>query len=458
MSNQPHGLGHTMLDQFLLADDWKNFNHGAYGTFPRKVRDEVRRIQDTLEVRPDRFIGFQYADLLDTSREAMANYLNVPTNEIVYVKSATVAINVVLRNISFAPRDMIIYFSTIFPPCEKIIQSVMESTPLQARKIDLVLPMSHEDIVAMFLQTVQQATEEGFNVRIAIFDTIASKPGIRLPFEKLTEVCRERGILSCVDGAHGVGHIPLDLGELNPDFFVSITHKWLYNARGCSVFHVPRRNQHLIRNAMPTYHMFIPQNQEHKPSSPTAPPLVESKSVFENMFEVTAMTDNTSYLTVPTALEFRSQVPGGEDAIFEYNRRIAFEGGNLVAKILGTDILGEPESESGKGGPCRIRNCALANVRLPFTVADSVAEETPKMPATWPVLSTSQANKIAELLYERFAMDHSAAVTFFVYDSALWTRLSGQIYLELDDFQWLGEILKKLCSSPELILGGSKAL
>lgn len=155
----------------------------------------------------------------------MATYLNVPTNEIVYVKSATVAINTVLRNLSFSPQDMIIYFSTIFSACEMTIQSVMETTELKAQKIQCVFPMSHDDIVTKFEQTVQQAKEEGFNVRIAIFDTVTSMPGVRLPFERLTEVCREHGVLSCIDGAHGVGQIPINLGKIKPDFFVSITHK-----------------------------------------------------------------------------------------------------------------------------------------------------------------------------------------------------------------------------------------
>lgn len=35
----------------------------------------------------------------------------------------------------------------------------------------------------------------------------------------------------------------------------------------------------------------------------------------------------------------------------------------------------------------------------------------------------------------------------------LGVRLSGQIYLELDDFRWLGEILRKICANPGAILG-----
>ncbi len=36
-------------------------------------------------------------------------------------------------------------------------------------------------------------------------------------------------------------------------------------------------------------------------------------------------------------------------------------------------------------------------------------------------------------------------VAIYEYDGKLWTRISGQIYLELKDFEWLGGVLKGLC-------------
>lgn len=169
------------------------------------------------------------------------------------------------------------------------------------------------------------------------------------------------------------------------------------------------------------------------------------------MFQNTAITDDTPYLTVPAALQFRSRVPGGEDAIFKYIREMAFQGGNLVAQILGTDVLGEPASD--REGPCRARDCAFANVRLPIVIDASEAGEGTNETAQWPILSTLQATRFAARLHEKLVKDHSASLGAFVYDSALWIRLSGQIYLELNDYKWLGEILKEICANPEAILG-----
>lgn len=64
-------------------------------------------------------------------------------------------------------------------------------------------------------------------MKVAIFDSIVSMPGVRVPFERLTAASKELGVLSCIDGAHGVGQIDIDLGKLDPDFFVSNCHKYV---------------------------------------------------------------------------------------------------------------------------------------------------------------------------------------------------------------------------------------
>jgi hypothetical protein len=56
---------------------------GSFGTYPKTIRDELRRFQDASEARPDAFIRYDYPKLIDESREAMAKvpHLPAPTNQ-----------------------------------------------------------------------------------------------------------------------------------------------------------------------------------------------------------------------------------------------------------------------------------------------------------------------------------------------------------------------------------------
>jgi selenocysteine lyase/cysteine desulfurase len=151
--------------------------------------------------------------------------LNTGSETLVFVPNATTGINTVLRNLTFQPGEHILYFTTIYGACEKTVSYITETTPAQSIKIAYTYPLEDDWLISEFKSKVAEVEKTGGKVKIAIFDTVVSMPGVRMPFERLTAACKELGVLSCIDGAHGVGHVDLDLGKLDPDFFVSNCHK-----------------------------------------------------------------------------------------------------------------------------------------------------------------------------------------------------------------------------------------
>jgi selenocysteine lyase/cysteine desulfurase len=210
-----------MRDYFLLDPQNINVNHGSFGTFPRPVLDALRFYQNALEANPDKFIRYELPRLLDRSRELLAKMVNVDPDELALVPNATGGINTVLRNLKYEQGDKIFYLSTAYGACEKAIDHITETTPAESIRIELNYPISDDELVAKFHKTLI----ENLPVKVAMFDTLSSLPGARIPFERLVEVCRRTGVLSLIDGAHGIGCIPLDLGELDADFFISNCHK-----------------------------------------------------------------------------------------------------------------------------------------------------------------------------------------------------------------------------------------
>lgn len=178
--------------------------------------------------RPDTFIVHDIPLLIDTSRSAIAPLLGVHTDEVVLIPNATTGVNTVLRNLKWEEGDVVVYFSTIYDACEKTIASVNEgiSGKIQEVKIELLYPVEDVEIVGKFREAIEKVKVEGKRVKLAMFDTVLTFPGARMPWEELVNVCREMEVLSLIDGAHGVGHIDLEhLGKIGPDFFVSNCHK-----------------------------------------------------------------------------------------------------------------------------------------------------------------------------------------------------------------------------------------
>ena len=143
-------------------------------------------------------------------------------------------------------------------------------------------------------------------------------------------------------------------------------------------------------------------------------------------FEFVGTIDNAPYLCIPEGLKYRERI-GGEAAIYAYNHKLAREGGQRVAKILGTEVL---ENEEGTLG-----NCCFTNVRLPLKL-EEVISVAGKNDIGVPVVIWVSAILVKE---------YGTFMALIFYDNAWWVRLSAQIYLELGDFEWAAEKLKEVC-------------
>lgn len=366
-----------------------------------------RKYQERAEARPDTFVRYEFrTHLLAEARQAIADYVHAPLDTCVLVPNASTGIDTVLRNLVFEPQDAVICFSTIYPAFMNTLNYLAERNEFSIYKIEHGLPSSDDEICNDFQRMLKRIAEDGKRAKLAIFDTISSLPAVRMPYERLTKICHTHGVLSCIDGAHGLGQLRLDLSQLGPDFFVSNCHKWLFTPRACAVLYVPVRNQHLVLSTLPTGFNFVKKEEASKTNN------------FVANFAAVATTDDTPYLCISAALEWRRRITfgnkAGKEAIIGYNKELAAKGGQLVADILGTEVLDNKDAALG--------NCAMTNVRLP-------------------VSPEKCSDKLADLLNMVMNRKYNIAVNIYYYHQALWVRLSAQIYLEMQHFEAAGKAL-----------------
>lgn len=370
----------------------------------------MRNFEERTEAKPDAFVRYEYRTrLLNECRHEIEEYLHAAADTCVFVPNATNGIEAVLRNMTYHEGDVVILFATVYEAFANTMRYLTQTTPLRTEMIDYTLPVSDNLLCEALERAVGSIRSAGLKPKLVLFDTISTLPGVRMPFERLTELCRKHNVLSCIDGAHGAGQIPLDLRDLDPDFFVTNCHKWLYTPRGCGVLYVPKRNQHMMRSTLPTSFGY--------------------ETSFVANFAYIGTLNDAPYLCVPAALKWRARLEWqgrtGEDAITSYTLNLAREGGKLVAKILGTEVL---ENEEGTLG-----NCAFTNVRLPLHAA---------------VKSRSLAD-ISDDIMKTMIMERKVSVNVFPYAGAVWARFSVPVYVMLEDFDKAAKHLLEICAGLE---------
>lgn len=185
--------------------------------------------------------------------------------------------------------------------------------------------------------------------------------------------------------------------------------------RGCAVLYVPFRNQKLITTTIPTSWGYETPEERAK---------MDPREYFSRLFDKVSTIDNTPYCCVPLALKFRSSVCGGEAAIRAYCEVIARKGGDRMAEILNTEVLGSPESS--------FRRCCFVNVRLPLTLSDLGVD-------------ASSGREVARWMQELTPAEYETYIPIKFYAGGFWCRISGQVYLAVEDFEWAARVLLRIC-------------
>ncbi|KAJ7070500.1 pyridoxal phosphate-dependent transferase [Mycena amicta] len=420
-SKTPPPFGHAMLEYFSFDPNYTNLNNGSYGSLPRPVSAYCTALDTLAESNPDTWIRARYLPLLTDVRARLASLLGAKADECVMVPNASHGISTVLRNLVWKAGDVIVTFSTTYGSVSKTAQYLEDTPPHPTvSNIMLTFPTTRSAVLEQFRAHLKAIPRTPGQQVLAVIDGMVSIPALWLPWKEMVAICKEYDVLSLVDAAHLVGQeTGLRLNDVDPDFWVSNCHKWLYAKRSSAVLYVPLRNQHLIKSTLPTSDAYL---------RPSARSESEGHKSFVEQFNWTATIDFVPFLSVAAALDLRAWL-GGEEKINAYCRDLAKRGGARLAEMLGT--TGRVIEDDGMA-------LNMVNVQLPL----------PPTPAG------ERAATQARIRDRMLAPDAGVfTIVWYVSDHekypGWWTRCCAQVWNEMADFEKLGKVLLRVCAELE---------
>jgi isopenicillin-N epimerase len=217
-------------DLFLLDPEVVFLNHGSFGACPRPVFEAYQRYQLELERRPVELLKRRYRGLLDGARERLAAYVGADVEGLLFLPNATAGVNVVARSLRLDRGDVVL------------------TTNREYGAVDIVWRFVCERTGAGYVRVPPEELWDRVTdrTRVIALSHIASPTGEILPVDEVCRRAREAGILTLVDGAHGPGHVDLDLGALGADAYAGNCHKWLCAPKGAGFLWVGPRLRDVV--------------------------------------------------------------------------------------------------------------------------------------------------------------------------------------------------------------------
>lgn len=113
--------------------------------------------------------------------------------------------------------------STTYQQVNEVVHHLADRIPgLKISPILITQPSPFSVTISIFREHLKSLSRhDGQNV-VAIIDSASSNPGTMFPWEEMVKICKEEGVFSLVDAAHGIGMIPVNLRETLPDAWVSV--------------------------------------------------------------------------------------------------------------------------------------------------------------------------------------------------------------------------------------------
>lgn len=388
-------FGRRMLEQWALDPGITYLNHGTVGAPPRRVLDAQQHLRDEIERQPAEFLLRRLSairvgepsstpSLLRQAADAVGAFLGVDGRDLVFVDNVTAAVNAVVANLELRRGDEMVISTLAYGGVTRAVTHAARRMGADVTTIDLPFPVaSGAELIEAFERAVSPRT------RLVIVDHITAESALVMPIKQIIERVKAHGAMVLVDGAHAPGAIPFDLSTLGADFYAATLHKWAWTPRSCGVLWADAQYQPLLH-----------------------PPVVSwgLDKGFTNEFDWVGTRDPTPFLTAPVALTCMQEL--GLERIQSYNHALAWQAGHLLATRWATSLT-TPEALVG----------TMITVPLPERFGG-----TPE-----------DAARVRDALL----FEDRIEVQLHAWERRLWTRVSAQIYNDMDDVERLASAIER---------------
>lgn len=219
--------------EFLGVGNKLYFNFGGQGTLPRSALEAIIDTYNYLQLHGpfSRKINAWIDYKIQQLKEALATELGITADTITLTENVTDGCNIVLWGLPWQPGDHILLTDCEHPGIIAIVQELSRRFQLEVSTCAIRETLNQGNPLQIIADALRPQT------RLVILSHLLWNTGQILPLADIVQLCHhhspsKQSIPILVDAAQSVGCLPLNLTELEIDFYAFTGHKWLCGPAG----------------------------------------------------------------------------------------------------------------------------------------------------------------------------------------------------------------------------------
>jgi selenocysteine lyase/cysteine desulfurase len=165
-------------------------------------------------------------DLYARARESAGRLVNAAPDDLALTQSTTHGMNLGAFALDWEAGDEVVSSRSEHPGCLVPLHALEKRYGVRLKLVEP--PITTEKIErAMTPRT-----------RLVAISHVDWTTGEVLPLEEISQLARDRGALTLVDGAQSVGNVPVDVPTTGVDMYAFTGHKWVLGPEGMGAFYV----------------------------------------------------------------------------------------------------------------------------------------------------------------------------------------------------------------------------
>lgn len=222
-------------EDYALKPEYINLENGYYNFVPKPIMDKYLEHIKMVNYEASYYMRTVQWENKKKVAARLAKLVGCSEEELIITRNTTESLDMIIGGFPWEKGDEAIFAEQDYGSMQDHFQQIAKRYGVVNKIVSVPNhPASDDEIVALYEQQISPKT------KLMMVCHMINITGHILPIRKICDMAHKHGVEVMVDGAHCIGHIDVNISELNCDYYGSSLHKWLSVPLGSGMLFVAK--------------------------------------------------------------------------------------------------------------------------------------------------------------------------------------------------------------------------